>query len=50
MPVTYELRCWGNKIDGPVYYLVDGVAVTKDEYYRCWKENQTVKGTQNDYN
>ena len=41
MPVKYELRCWGNKIEGPVYYQVDGMMVSKDEYYQCWKENQT---------
>jgi hypothetical protein len=43
MPVKYELRSYGNKIDGPIHYLVDGVEVTKDEYYTCWKENQNVQ-------
>lgn len=42
LPVKYELRSYGTKITGPVHYLVDGVEVTKDEYYRCWKENQNA--------
>ena len=41
MPVQYELRSWGDLKGGPVYYSVDGLMVTKEEYYRCWKENQT---------
>ena len=40
LPVRYELRSWGNRVDGPVYYSVDGLMVTKEEYYRCWKEDQ----------
>jgi hypothetical protein len=41
MPVKYELRCYG-EFGGSVHYLVDGVEVTKNEYYTCWKENQNV--------
>jgi hypothetical protein len=37
--LKYELRSWGER-NGPVYYMVDGMMVSKDEYYRCWKENQ----------
>ena len=39
LPVRYELRSYGDKINGPVYYLVDGMEVTKEEYYQAWKEN-----------
>jgi hypothetical protein len=40
LPVQYELRSWGDRVSGPIYYQVDGQMVTKEEYYRCWKENQ----------
>ena len=38
--MSYELRTWGNRETGEIHYLVDGVEVTKNEYYTCWKENQ----------
>jgi hypothetical protein len=39
LPVKYELRSYGDKINGPMHYFVDGMEVTKEEYYLAWKEN-----------
>jgi hypothetical protein len=39
LPVKYELRYWGNHATGEYHYAIDGVEVTKTEYYLAWKEN-----------
>ena len=40
MKINYELTTWGNRETGEMHYMVDGMEVTKNEYYRCWKESQ----------
>ena len=39
MLVKYELRCWGNYVTDEYHFSVDGVEVSKEEYYRCLLEN-----------
>ena len=38
-----ELRTHGNRETGEIHYLINGVEVTKDEYYISWKEYQRKK-------
>jgi hypothetical protein len=40
---NYELRSYGSRETGEVHYLVDGVAVSQEEYNRCMKEYQDAR-------
>ena len=38
-----ELRTHGNRETGEIHYLIDGIEVSKEEYYLSWKEYQRKK-------
>jgi predicted thioredoxin/glutaredoxin len=38
-----ELRTHGNRETGEIHYLIDGVEVSKEEYYLSWTEYQRKK-------